>query len=106
MAAIHRLAILTSLAGGTIRYFLIMSKIFSLAALAMETERNGLVYMSWSHIVGRFGGEGDAEVVSLDDRDQTINEDVKWAETHWEFAKDGPCHKTMWKAAGKMVPPE
>ena len=33
----------------------------------------------------------DAEVVYLDDLDRAINEDVKWAETHWKIAIDGPC---------------
>ena len=31
----------------------------------------------------------DVEVVYLDDRSRAINEDVRWADTHWEFAMPG-----------------
>ena len=30
------------------------------------------------------------EVVFLDERDRAINEEVKWAGDHWEFAHQGP----------------
>ncbi len=32
----------------------------------------------------------DCEVVYLDNRDRVINEDVKWAAMHWDFASQGP----------------